>query len=70
VLLAGDASETQTQKLRGLLEARGVPHAEVATRADLGDALGASPTTAAALTDASFAEGLRKRLDAAGMPVR
>jgi ribosomal protein L7Ae-like RNA K-turn-binding protein len=64
VLLAGDASPVQLEKVRRLLRHHEVPHAVVADRNRLGAALGAGPLSAVAVTDPSLADQLRRRLPA------
>jgi ribosomal protein L7Ae-like RNA K-turn-binding protein len=64
VIQAGDASETQTRKLSGLLEHRGVPSAVLGTREELGRALGGQPLSAVALTQRTFAERFLEKLEA------
>ena len=55
VILAADASPTQSKKLVPLLQARGVPHAACLSRAEIGAAIGQGPVTALAIRDGSFA---------------
>jgi ribosomal protein L7Ae-like RNA K-turn-binding protein len=62
VVLAGDASPVQVQKLEGLIRRRAVPRAVLADRAALGAAVGAPPLTAVAVTDARLAEQMLRRL--------
>lgn len=62
VLLAADASASQRQKVLGLLRHSAVPHFSLATRVDLGAATGAAPLSALAVTSASFAEQVLRRL--------
>jgi ribosomal protein L7Ae-like RNA K-turn-binding protein len=67
VVLASDASELQKEKLIPLMERRGVPHRIWGTRDELGGAVGAGLSSAVAITQASFAEQVERRLqDEAG----
>src|SRR5512138_3661084 len=59
VLVAADASANAMDKLIPVLEARGVPHAVIADRVQLGAAVGRAPLSAVGVLDASFAERLR-----------
>ena len=68
MLLARDASTTQTKKITGLLEHRDVPSVARWTRAELGRALGERPLTAVALTRAAFAASFLEKLSAARDP--
>ena len=68
MLLARDASTTQTKKITGLLEHRDVPSVARWTRAELGRALGERPLTAVALTQAAFAASFLEKLSAASGP--
>jgi ribosomal protein L7Ae-like RNA K-turn-binding protein len=56
VLLAGDGSPTQAQKLVPLLEARGVPFHVCLSREALGVAIGRGPVSAVGITNESFAK--------------
>jgi ribosomal protein L7Ae-like RNA K-turn-binding protein len=58
VLLAVDASPTQSKKLVPLLEARGVPYAACLTRAVIGAAVGQGAVSALGITDRNFARRL------------
>lgn len=62
VLIAGDASSTQTKKILGLARARRVPHRVVADRQRLGAAVGSPPLSAVAVTHPSFANRILERL--------
>lgn len=62
VLLARDASPTQTKKITGILEHRDVPSVASWTQAELGRALGAPPVSAVALTDPAFATSFLEKL--------
>lgn len=63
VLLAGDASETQREKVVRLLRHRSVPSRVVGSRSELGRALGTGPLSAVAVTDPSIARALEERLE-------
>ena len=63
VLLAADAAVGQSGKLRPLLEHRGVPYRVWGMRDELGGAIGATQASALAVTEASFAEQVLRRLD-------
>jgi ribosomal protein L7Ae-like RNA K-turn-binding protein len=65
VLLAADASPTQSRKLVPLLRARGTPFAVCLTRDELGGALGRGPVSAVAVTDPNLA---RRIVELAGEP--
>ena len=62
VLYAGDASERQKEKVLRSLGGQGVPHREIANRVSLGAAVGKGSLTAVAITDASFAAEIQRRL--------
>jgi len=64
VLTAGDASETQLEKISGLIRRQDIPRRTVADRSELGRAVGSSPVSAVAVTGASFAQQLLDRLPA------
>lgn len=66
VLTAGDASETQLEKVLGLARERDVPHRVVADRGTLGRALGSSSISAVAVTNPSLAERILEQLPAPG----
>lgn len=68
VLLAADASPTQSRKLIPLLEARGTPFAVRMTQAELGAALGRAPVSAVAVTDPNLARRLMELADAWPQP--
>jgi ribosomal protein L7Ae-like RNA K-turn-binding protein len=55
VILAGDGSRTQLDKVVPLAQARGVPCRTLGDRATLGAALGSGPLTAVAVTRSGFA---------------
>jgi ribosomal protein L7Ae-like RNA K-turn-binding protein len=66
VLIAADASPTQSKKLIPLLEARGVPYAACLTRAVIGAAVGQGAVSALGIKDRHFA---RRALElAAALP--
>lgn len=62
VVLADDASPTQVKKIEGLIRGRDVPVARVASRSELGMALGAAPLASVAVTDEGFAHRLLDEL--------
>ncbi len=62
LLIAEDAAEGQVSKLRGIMEGRKVPFRIVGDRKGLGAAIGESPRSAVAVTSASFADQLLKRI--------
>jgi ribosomal protein L7Ae-like RNA K-turn-binding protein len=62
VLLATDASETQLEKVRGLIRRRGVPVRHVAARDALGKALGRGRLSVVGVTTRSFATQLLEQL--------
>ncbi len=68
VLLAADASPTQSRKLIPLLRARGTPFAVCMTQAELGSALGRAPVSAVAVTDSNLARRLMELADAWPQP--
>lgn len=55
VIIAGDSSLTQRQKLEPLLEARGVPGFVCLSRERIGGAIGRAEVSAVGLTDKNFA---------------
>ncbi len=63
ILMAGDASRVQLDKIRRLVENRSIPRAILGDRATLGAAVGVGPVSAVAVTMATFAEELRLRLE-------
>lgn len=63
-IVAEDASDNSLDKLVPLLAKRGVPHAVVFTRDQLGMAVGRAPLSAVGLTDASLAAQIAKALEA------
>ena len=62
VVLATDASETQWRKVRGRARRAGVPVEAVASRTELGRALGRTELSVAGVTDRSFARQLQEKL--------
>ncbi len=71
VLMAGDASGVQLRKIRSALRNRPIPWAFLGDRATLGGAVGQEQVSALAVTAASFAEQIQRKLDvatAAGPP--
>ena len=62
VLIAGDASATQVEKIVGLLRHGDVPYERLSDREGLGAALGSAALSAIAVNDASFAEQVLRRL--------
>ena len=66
VLMAGDASSVQLDKIRSALRNRPIPQVILGDRAMLGAAVGRGPISALAVTAASFAEQLRQKLGAEG----
>lgn len=65
ILMAADASSVQLDKIRRLLDNRSIPRAILGDRVTLGAALGAGPVSAVAVTVATFADELQRKLDAA-----
>ncbi len=66
VLMAGDASSVQLDKVRSALRNRPIPRAILGDRATLGGAVGGTEAAAVAVTAESFAEQLRAKLSADG----
>jgi ribosomal protein L7Ae-like RNA K-turn-binding protein len=62
VLLAGDASAAQLEKIRRILEKRAVPQAILGDRAGLGAAVGLEPISAVAVTSAPLADRMLEEL--------
>jgi len=62
ILMAGDASSVQLDKIRTVLGNRPIPQVILGDRATLGAAVGRGPISAVAVTSASFAEQLQRRL--------
>lgn len=69
VILARDASKTQTQKITGILEHRDIPSVAWWTQEELGRALGHRPLTAVALTQSAFATSFLEKLELARGPL-
>jgi ribosomal protein L7Ae-like RNA K-turn-binding protein len=68
VLMAGDASDVQLDKVRNILKNRPIPWGTLGDRATLGAAVGRGPVSVVAVTVASLADRLRAELgtDTAG----
>jgi ribosomal protein L7Ae-like RNA K-turn-binding protein len=62
ILMAADASSVQLGKISRLMENRSVPRAILGDRATLGAALGVGPVSAVAVTVATFAEEIQRKL--------
>lgn len=62
ILMAGDASEAQLEKVRTVLRSRPVPSATLADRSTLGAAVGRGPVSAVAVTAPSLAEAIQRKL--------
>lgn len=67
VLLANDASANAREKLVPLLTARGIPYEMVASRLELGRAVGRSPLSAVGLVDVSLARRVRELIGGPGV---
>ena len=65
MLMAGDASGVQLDKIRKELRNRPIPQVILGDRATLGAAIGKAPVTAVAVTDESLATRLLQDLDEA-----
>jgi ribosomal protein L7Ae-like RNA K-turn-binding protein len=63
VLMAGDASSVQLDKIRTTLRGRTIPQAVLGDRDSLGAALGLAPLSAVAVTSASLAGQLLSELN-------
>ena len=63
VLIAGDASRTQVDKVRTTLHDKAIPQLVLGDRHTLGAALGLGPLTAVAVTSVSLAEKLARELE-------
>lgn len=66
ILMAGDASSVQLDKIRSVLKNRPIPRGTLGDRATLGAAVGRGPTSVVAVTSASFAEQLQRKLGGSG----
>ena len=64
ILMAGDASSVQLDKIRTTLHDRAIPQAVLGDRDALGSALGLAPLSAVAVTNSSFAARLLEELAA------
>lgn len=63
ILMAGDASDVQLDKIRQLLKNRAVPWGILGDRTTLGAAVGRGPVSAVAITAPSLAEALQRVLE-------
>lgn len=63
ILIAGDASSTQVEKVRTTLHDKAIPQVILGDRNTLGAALGLGPLSAVAVTSASLAERLARELE-------
>lgn len=66
VLMAGDASRVQLNKVRQVLQHRPIPQGTLGDRATLGAAVGRAPVSVVAVTAESFADQLRVKLGIGG----
>ncbi len=62
ILMAGDASGVQLDKIRNLLKNRAVPWETLGDRATLGAAVGRGPVSAVAITAPSLADAIQRML--------
>lgn len=62
ILMAGDASGAQLDKIRNVLKNRPIPWAILGDRITLGAALGLGPVSAVAVTAEPLADALRRKL--------
>lgn len=62
ILMAGDASLVQLDKIRNVLRYRPIPWAVLGDRVTLGAAVGLGPISAVAVTAETFADALSRRL--------
>lgn len=67
VLLANDASANAREKLVPLLQAREIPYVTLASRMELGEAVGRSPLSAIGLLDVSLARRVRELIGGSGV---
>ena len=63
ILMAGDASGVQLDKIRSAMRNRPIPWGTLGDRATLGAAVGRGPTSAVAITAGSFAQALGMLLE-------
>ena len=66
ILIAGDASSVQVEKVRTTLNDRAIPQVTLGDRNTLGAAVGLAPLTAVAVTNAELANKLAAELIGAG----
>ena len=66
ILMAGDASGVQLDKIRNVLKKRPIPWAILGDRATLGAAVGLGPISAVAVTAKTFADSLARLLGMGG----
>jgi len=66
ILMAGDASGVQLDKIRSVLKSRPIPWAILGDRATLGAALGLGPVSAVAVTAQPLADALADKLGIGG----
>lgn len=66
ILMAGDASSVQLDKIRSTLNDRPIPHVILGDRNTLGAAVGLAPLSAVAVTNRSLATQLIAELRASG----
>ena len=66
ILMAEDASGVQLKKIRATRDDDSIPRVTLGDRATLGAAVGMSPLSAIAVTQASFAERLVAELEGSG----
>ena len=66
ILMAGDASGVQLEKIRTTLRDRASPQAVLGDRDALGAAVGTAPLSAVAVTSVEFAERVRAELAVPG----
>lgn len=66
ILMAGDASSVQLEKIQTTLHGRSIPRVILGDRNTLGGAVGLAALSAVAVTNRSFAEPIVAALDVAG----
>jgi ribosomal protein L7Ae-like RNA K-turn-binding protein len=66
ILIAGDASSVQVDKVRTTLHDRAIPQVILGDRNTLGAAVGLAPLSAVAVTNAELAHELAEELKALG----